>query len=469
MFSHKLQYRIVLFSMTLIVIILVISGWSLHWVIRQSLEREMGEKLMSVANAASTYFNEEEIRFLLDGPGPRLQSRLRNQLNRLKQATQSKRIYFFNEQRKSLLDTDPGIEGGDNYFHLRFHQKEISSLKNGESSHSVLFQSIDAQPTMTGFAPLLSNNRIVGGVGVQGSATFLKAVKQFYQRLYLIGVIGLVLAFIFSILLTKTITDPINRLVQSSKKIGRGDYQEAIPSLGKSEIGLLAQTMEEMRKNVTGREQELKAMLAGVAHEIRNPLGGIELFTGLLTDEVKENSEAKKHVKRISREIDYLKEIVNNFLDYARPQKPKLEHCQIGDTIHEVQSLCTEDLKQYGIDVEITGDKDQKTIWCDPIHFKRILLNLLRNSIQAIEGGGIIKIHWIKDQNRVSLFVGDSGTGISPKDQENIFKPFFTTREKGTGLGLSIVKSLIDINGGSIRLVKSDQNGTDFEVQFAIN
>jgi signal transduction histidine kinase len=223
--------------------------------------------------------------------------------------------------------------------------------------------------------------------------------------------------------------------------------------------------MEEMRKGVVERERELKAMLAGVAHEIRNPLGGIELFTGLLNDEVTQNGEAKKHVDRISKEVAHLKEIVDSFLTYARPQEPQKESCSIKEAISEVVPLVENQLQSQHIALTLPEDLNKANVWMDPKHLKRIVLNLFQNAIQAMPDGGKINIRWKEIDDSVVHLFKDTGEGIPDEIREKIFVPFFTSREKGTGLGLSIVKELVEVNGGAIRLIKSDKNGTEFEIK----
>lgn len=465
MFFHRIQHRLIFVFVILVIAILLIGGWMLHWMIRQSLETELGRKLMAVARAASVQFEDEEIGFLIQGAGPRTAVYLRQQLLRLKASTDVKRITFFDLSGNSLLDTEESIVWGTPYFNLRFYRREMAEIKEGKSAYSVLFEGIDGLPTMTGYAPLYREKQIMGGIGVDGSVTFLDAVNRMRDRLYLIGIIGSCAAIGLGILMAGSITRPIEKLVKASRQIGKGNYTDPIQSLGRGEIGLLAGTMEEMRRGVIERERDLKAMLAGVAHEIRNPLGGIELFAGLLTDEVAQDVEAARHVDRIVKEVAQLKEIVDSFLIYARPQEPHREDCLLNDTVEEAAHLVEHQMRKNGIVFSIPEKNDSVHVWADPNHLKRIILNLMQNAIQALPNGGEIRIHWRTINNTVSLFFEDSGEGIPGEIQEEIFTPFFTSRERGTGLGLSIVKGLAEANGGSIRLVQSDKNGTIFEVK----
>jgi signal transduction histidine kinase len=464
-FYKKLQTRLIFIFVSFVIVILLISGWMLQWMIRQNLETELGHKLIAVAGAASVLFDEEEIGYLIQDTGPRTHIYLSDKLLHIKQVMGVERICFFDLAGKSLLDTDSDTKLGETYFHLRFFPNEMEAVSSGMTAHTVLFHSVDKRPVMSGYAPLLLSGNIVGGVSVDGNATFLGAVKSLQKRLFWVGFLGSILAIILGIIFAGTISRPVSQLAESSRQIGLGDYKKSITAQGGGEIGFLAQTMEEMRKNIIERENELKAMVAGIAHEIRNPIGGIELFAGLLDDETKSNQEAQTHVQKISNEVKYLKEIVNRFLEFARPKEPVKEPIQLQHIIDEVLSLLTDEIKKQNIQIVRTKNVDRSIVSADPNHLKQMILNLTQNAIQAVPNGGEIHFDTALSRNMVKIWISDTGTGIPVKLQSDIFKPFFTTQEKGTGLGLSIVCGLAEANGGLIQLLHSNSHGTKFEIQ----
>ena len=468
MFFQKLQIRLIFIFVSFVIVILLISGWMLQWMIRQNLEAELGNKLTAVAGAASVQFDEEEIGYLIQTIGPRTHEVLSEKLRLLKQTAGVKRIYFFDSEGKSLLDTDSKINRGDVYFNLRFYPNEIEAVRSGKTVHTVLFYSTEGEPAMSGYAPLMLANAVVGGVGVDGSVPFLGAVRTLRKRLLWIGISGSILAVILGMVFAGTISRPVSKLAHSSKRIGMGDYDKPISLQDKGEIGLLAQTMEEMRKNIIEREKELKAMVAGIAHEIRNPIGGIELFTGLLDDETKSNPKVRSHVQRIANEVRYLKEIVNRFLEFARPKEPQKEAVNLGNIIGEVESLLADQIENQKIRITRSKNINRLTVFVDPGHLKEIVLNLVQNAVQALPDGGELRFEAVEEQNTIRLRIGDTGPGIPANMRTDIFRPFFTTREKGTGLGLPIVRGLVEANGGTIRLLPKDTPGTEFEIRFDI-
>ena len=466
MFFHRIQNRLIFLFIILVIAILAVAGFTLDWAIRQSLEAELGRKLVAVAGAASVQLKEEQIGFLLEGAGTRMMIFLREQLVQLQSTTGVKQISVFDFQGRSLLDSKKNVNRGEKYFRLKFYPHALEKLQAGESSYSVLFTGIDGAPTMSAYYPVFYMDHVVAGVCVDGSATFLDAVRQFRKRLYTIGILGTLVAIGFGLFMAGTITRPIRKLMDASQKIGMGDYEAFIPGVGRSELGLLAERIEDMRNNILEREKELKAMLAGVAHEIRNPLGGIELYTGLLSDEVKTSAKAISHVQRINQEVQYLKSIVTRFLEYAKPQNAHKVCCSIYQVILETKELFSDLIKEKQIRVDWSESIKELYILVDPYHFKQILINLMKNAIESLHTGGWISIKANIQDGWIQLLIEDNGSGIPEDIRDKVFQPIFSTRKQGTGLGLPIVKGLAEANGGNIVLVRSVKSGTEFAVTF---
>jgi signal transduction histidine kinase len=217
-----------------------------------------------------------------------------------------------------------------------------------------------------------------------------------------------------------------------------------------------------MRQNILERDRQQQAMLAGVAHEIRNPLGGIELFAGLLSSEIQE-TDLKNYAQKILKEVQNLKTIIQNFLDYARPIPANRIECQVQLVWSEAVSLLSGELNSIQLKLDQTENEIAALV--DPQHLKQVFLNLLKNSIDVMPDGGTIFVNIISQKDGVKILYSDTGPGIPVELADKIFQPFFTTREKGTGLGLAIIKNLIAENGGSIRYVPSGEAGALFEIK----
>jgi signal transduction histidine kinase len=230
----------------------------------------------------------------------------------------------------------------------------------------------------------------------------------------------------------------------------RGEMTEPVAVESRDEIGFLGDALENMRRGIVRRDRHLRTMLAGVAHEIRNPLGGIEIFAGLLRDDLPEEDPRRAHLEKIVREVQHLKTIVNEFLVYARPRKPVLEPFPLREAIDDVGFLLAGDAQARDVRIETRLPDAELRVYADLDQVKRALVNLVKNAIQASPRGGQVEIESDQAHDRVRIAIRDYGPGIPPDRVKQIFDPFFTTKGAGAGLGLSIVRSIIEENEGEI-------------------
>lgn len=241
---------------------------------------------------------------------------------------------------------------------------------------------------------------------------------------------------------------------------------------------ILAARAKERRKleehlHQTERLAALGEMIAGVSHEIRNPLGIIRSTAELLQGRT-ENERQKKLCGIIVEEASRLNNIVTEFLDFARPKTPKAVCCQIEEIINRNLIVLESELRHLGIEVETQYESGNSVMLADPDLLYRVMVNLLHNSMQAMPDGGRLAIRTSlvmtnsRTEPRVEIRIEDSGSGIPAQVQKKIFNPFFTTREKGTGLGLAIVKSIIDSHGGMIQVESDGDRGTGIIIQLPL-
>jgi signal transduction histidine kinase len=196
-----------------------------------------------------------------------------------------------------------------------------------------------------------------------------------------------------------------------------------------------------MRTQLRERDARMQQMLAGIAHEVRNPLAGMTLFTGILKDEVTE--EQRAHVDKIARELDYLERVVKEFLDYARRAPLELATVELRPLLEEVAELAGGGVKVEG-DGEVRADRTQ---------LRRALLNLVQNALHA---GTDVRLIARRTSRQLEIDVVDRGPEIPADVRERIFEPFFTTREKGTGLGLAFVHEIVRAHGGDVAVTCVD-------------
>lgn len=151
----------------------------------------------------------------------------------------------------------------------------------------MLFEGNDGQLYKTGYAPLLQNGAVVGAVAVEGSAAFFGPLTRLRNAFLSLAALMLALLTAAAVASAAALKRPLDRLVASALRIGRGDLATRVPGEGRWEMGILARELEAMRGALESRDRQLKLMLGGVAHEVKNPLGGMKLFAGLLDEELR--------------------------------------------------------------------------------------------------------------------------------------------------------------------------------------
>jgi len=216
------------------------------------------------------------------------------------------------------------------------------------------------------------------------------------------------------------------------------------------------------------REKEKLAgvgeLAAGIAHEIRNPLASMSGALELLCQEDLTNDEQRVKLRSIvSREVDQLNRLVEDFLVYARPAPPKLISVDVCHLLREVVDSFSQDPLWGEHQVMLEGIEAIKA-QVDPEQIRQLLWNLLRNAMEASPLGASVRVI-IEEESEASLGwfvikVVDKGAGIDPAILPTLFEPFKTTKETGTGLGLSIVHRIVENHGGHVEITCPESGGT---------
>ncbi|MEM1283365.1 MAG: ATP-binding protein [Chlamydiota bacterium] len=212
------------------------------------------------------------------------------------------------------------------------------------------------------------------------------------------------------------------------------------------------------------RMKELGGMAALVAHEIRNPLGGIKGFASLLRRDLQEGSRQAEMAANIIKGADDLNNFVTNVLNYSRPVAPKFEHYDVVSLLKEVKKHFDADVnrRKEKVKVKIDTSVDRLLLNIDPKIINSSLINLLYNARDAMPDGGTINLSLETFKNLAAIRVTDQGCGISQENLEKIFTPLFTTKPEGNGFGLAEVHKDIQAHFGVIEVESKVGEGTTF-------
>jgi signal transduction histidine kinase len=215
------------------------------------------------------------------------------------------------------------------------------------------------------------------------------------------------------------------------------------------------------------RADRLAAMgelTAGVAHEVRNPLGVIRATVQLLEDAECDPARISEAAEIIKQEIDRLDKVIKALLDFGRPSTPTLVEVDIDSVLDDVVLFTKRFATQSDVVIERSSASSLPPVLADPDQLKQVFLNLVTNAVQAMEvAGGRIWITERSEGDFVEVEVADNGPGIPPEELGKVFDPFYSKRAGGTGLGLTIVHRIVDEHGGHIE-VESSAEGTTFKV-----
>jgi signal transduction histidine kinase len=431
---------------------------------RRDLDHELGRRLEAIASSASTQIRAKYLTEL--GPGDEDDRAYLNAVKKLEMVATATgaHLFMFDQQYNSRADTAEGVPIGTHYSRAELDRTELDRVfAIGRTASSVTFVGSDDEIYKTGYAPVHASetdDTIMLAIGAQAPASYFTRLADLRDRLFAWGTGLLAVTVTAAFASTLLITRNIRRLVAAAERIGAGDLRQPVRVAAGDELGVLGQTMERMRLQLAERDARTQQMLAGIAHEVRNPLAGMTLFTGILRDELSDQDERRSHVERIRRELGYLERVVNDFLEYARRPKPELRDVPCDALLSEVAQLTTTD--DVSVEVEPCGGL---AAYADRAQLRRAALNLAKNAVQAAtaaghRGRGAVRLSARRRGDELELAVWNRGKEIAPATCERLFEPFFTTREKGTGLGLAFVREIAADHGGRIEVASASGETT---------
>ncbi len=277
---------------------------------------------------------------------------------------------------------------------------------------------------------------------------------------------------------TRATTSPAEQL-QRIEELGRIilAYSEVMEKLQQSHeqltemvSGLQAELSE--KNKLLERKERLAAlgeMAAGMAHEIRNPLGGIQLYASLLAKDVNAMPASLQLVHKISGGVRRLEGLVSQVLNFTRESQVSRAETDLAEIIATAIELAQPKRIEHRVDIQLKGEP-RLMVRADEQLLGQAVLNLLLNGIEAMENGGTLFVQFARateedgEARQLKVTIRDSGPGIPVAILDRIFNPFFTTKDFGTGLGLAIVHRIIDAHDGTITVTNPPGGGAQFEI-----
>jgi signal transduction histidine kinase len=217
------------------------------------------------------------------------------------------------------------------------------------------------------------------------------------------------------------------------------------------------------------RKDRLAAMgelIGRIAHEIRNPLGSVELFASLLQRDLDAHEPTQRYAQQISQAVRLMDGLLANLLLYMRPVHLTRAWHDSESLLNDSIELAAHAIAKVPVNVRMDISQDVPLLWCHDGQLKQVVVNLVVNAVQAMPNGGELRISLSREplqtlgSSAVRLTVRDSGMGIDPAHRSRLFDPFFTTKDEGTGLGLAIVHSIVDAHHGRIDVESTVGQGT---------
>jgi signal transduction histidine kinase len=470
-----LRRRFTLVLVTFSLVVTAAVGF-LSWLIaKRALEDQLEEQLVYVAGAAAETGLQSALVLALEPGDDTLFAWTSTHQKLLSLRRYVDGAYIVDAEGRALV-TDAEADSIPIGTPLRFlepHTAEIEEARTVGSATTPTFE-YEGRPYKYGFVQLTCASCPPDALGrtslavlaVLMRADFLEPVAALRRTLLLAALFTTLLAAGLASLLAAGVIEPLERLSRSALRIGRGRMRDPVGPEAGVEVGQLARAMERMRAAVVERDEQLRLMVAQVAHEIRNPLGGLELFAAAAAD-ADDPAERRRLIGRIRGEVATLNNIISEFLMFARPVRVIPDLIDLRAPLQEAADLVEGEVRARGGSFEVDLPSEPLLARADPDHLKRAALNLLRNAAQA---GRRVRMEAEWRNGEVVVSVLDDGPGIAGDRRERIFEPFVTDKEKGAGLGLAIVKKFVEAMGGRVEVAAADRpqygSGARFSLYF---
>jgi two-component system OmpR family sensor kinase len=471
--NKSFRAKLIFFHALLWSVLFAGTGAIVYRIIYNRLEIRMGEQLLAAARLVAQKLEPNVPARLqpgfFDSPPSRALSR---QLNSFLKAGVLENIILLNQQGTVLLDaTGESVPG----FKSSWLQGQKPLAAKGAWKPLVL-------PPQRGDFGLLHQSVILPlssalFLEVDADPHYLEVLTDFTRVSLVLGFLGLCVSGMAGIFVAQRVLQPLNLVFKMSGDIMRGEYPYPGKDIRSDELGHWVQLMQDMFRKIHTREveltflrqvaenqtEEMKLVSAGIAHEVRNPLGVILGQADRIQKKAGPDQDLQAAAQKIQSQVQVLNKVVTKFLDYSR----SFHLDRLSFYLPELLSRVSQDIAEQAQIQKVSILRDFGP--CESLNADWNLLynsfyNLALNSLQAMPQGGTLIFRLRQILNKALVEVEDSGSGIAPENLPKLFQPFFSTKTEGTGLGLAFTEKVFRAHGGQIEALNRPEGGAVFRI-----
>ena len=492
---RSLQLKMIAFSLAVLTAVTAVFTGVTYYTSMQKLEHLLGEKAQGIAAASAALIDGDKHQLIVENiqnaEKTKEYAEIQQQLRRIKQANQlSTDVYTLTEAYWLENTMVFIVSSSEKPFEIRGQVTEPhikQSITKKTKGYKGIYKTINGY-WISGYAPLLTSDGQVSGV-LEVSLDATKEVQNAKLGLLKIilfaSVVAMMASFLMIAVLSRKISKPIKRLTETARRIAEGDLEVAEEYYSKDEIGRLSKSVKIMAEKIAltyaqyqqatdnaQRANEAKSQfLANMTHEIRTPISLTISLTELLKDSDL-NEAQQKIVERIESANQLSLTVMSEILDFAKIEAGTFE---MHPEETNILQLCDEVIEAFSgavnaKEIEIfcrSNIKYGSTVLIDPDKVRQVLVNYIGNAVKFTETGHVtLSCNYIK--GKLEIRVKDTGIGLKPEDQDEVFKPFVQAENKsnrtygGTGLGLSICKKVIEGMQGEVGVISEFHVGSEF-------
>jgi signal transduction histidine kinase len=383
----------------------------------------------------------------------------------------NKEIYILDSKGKVMVNS--GVQ------RHQFTEEEKQRMREGKALRTT-FSGVDGEVYLGSGSPILQSGRYVGTFFVLGSITGInESIDKVKDLLILSGIGAFFLAFGFTFIASKKLSDPLLEMEKATRKIAKGDLNVRLNLASKDELGSLGQAINDLAQDINRYRTNRKEFFADVSHELRTPISYINGYATVLKKGLYKNEEEKnQYLRIIEDETQRMIRLINDLFDLSKMEEGKIDlhlsFIDVNEILDHTLFKLRIKLEEKNLSLNMDIPDDLPVIHADGGRVEQILTNLLENAARYTEKG-TISVQARKENEQLHIMIEDTGIGIPEHELPYIFDRFHRVDKSrsrkfgGSGLGLAIVKQLVELQNGTIHVESTKGKGTTFKLSFPIS